>query len=181
MTHEAKQFGAWQPWQPEDVASFFSSLTVPWWIAGGWTLDLFLGVQTRAHEDIDVLFLRRDQHEIRAASWVGCARGAPRAPTQPVAFPGMETGRASPGFGPRHLVPPRRSCSLGAPTDGHRHRAGPMDFSSHGTDLWLAFDVGIGHEGGHSLSSSRNAVILQSQGTPPKGRGGFRQDSPRSR
>ncbi|QBD81138.1 aminoglycoside adenylyltransferase [Ktedonosporobacter rubrisoli] len=60
------QFGSWQPWQPEDVARFFSSLTVPWWIAGGWALDLFLGVQTREHEDIDILFLRRDQHEIRA-------------------------------------------------------------------------------------------------------------------
>lgn len=66
MTHEANQFGSWQPWQPEDVARFFSSLTVPWWIAGGWALDLFLGVQTREHEDIDILFLRRDQHEIRA-------------------------------------------------------------------------------------------------------------------
>jgi hypothetical protein len=66
MTHETKQFGVWQPWQPEDVARFFSSLTVPWWIAGGWALDLFLDVQTRAHEDIDVLVLRRDQHEIRA-------------------------------------------------------------------------------------------------------------------
>lgn len=66
MTKVANQFGAWQPWHPEDVARYFSSLTVPWWIAGGWALDLFLGVQTRAHEDIDVLFLRRDQHEIRA-------------------------------------------------------------------------------------------------------------------
>ena len=66
MTHETHRFGSWQPWQPEDIARFFSSLTVPWWIAGGWALDLFLGVQTREHEDIDVLFLRRDQHEIRA-------------------------------------------------------------------------------------------------------------------
>ena len=66
MTHETNQFGAWQTWQPEDVARFFAPLTVPWWIAGGWALDLFLGVQTRAHEDLDVLVLRRDQHEIRA-------------------------------------------------------------------------------------------------------------------
>jgi hypothetical protein len=65
MTNEAHQFGSWQPWQPEEVARFFSPLTVPWWIAGGWALDLFLGVQTREHEDIDVLILRRDQHEIR--------------------------------------------------------------------------------------------------------------------
>jgi len=66
MANETNQFGLWQPWQPEEVAKFFSTLTVPWWIAGGWALDLFLGVQTREHEDIDILFLRRDQHEIRA-------------------------------------------------------------------------------------------------------------------
>ena len=65
MTDETNQFGPWQPWQPEEVASFFSTLTVPWWIAGGWALDLFLGVQTREHEDIDVQILRRHQLEVR--------------------------------------------------------------------------------------------------------------------
>jgi hypothetical protein len=33
---------------------------VPWWIAGGWALDLFLGTQSRAHEDLDIGILRRD-------------------------------------------------------------------------------------------------------------------------
>jgi hypothetical protein len=65
MTNETNPFGPWQPWQPEEVARFFSTLTVPWWIAGGWALDLFLGVQTREHEDIDVQILRRDQQEVR--------------------------------------------------------------------------------------------------------------------
>ena len=44
-----------------------SSLSVPWWIAGGWALDLFLGRQTRDHEDIDVQILRHDQQVVRAA------------------------------------------------------------------------------------------------------------------
>ena len=66
MANETNQFGPWQPWQPEEVAKLFSTLTVPWWIAGGWALDLFLGEQTREHEDIDVQFLRRDQQEVRA-------------------------------------------------------------------------------------------------------------------
>ena len=65
MANETDQFGPWQSWQPEEVTRLFSSLTVPWWIAGGWALDLFLGVQTRVHEDIDILFLRRDQRAIR--------------------------------------------------------------------------------------------------------------------
>ncbi len=65
MAHTSNQFGTWLPWQPHEVARLFSTLTVPWWIAGGWALDLFLGEQTRDHEDIDVLFLRRDQQDIR--------------------------------------------------------------------------------------------------------------------
>jgi hypothetical protein len=65
MTNETNQFGLWQSWQPEEVVGFFSTLRAPWWIAGGWALDLFLGVQTRKHEDIDVQVLRRDQQEVR--------------------------------------------------------------------------------------------------------------------
>jgi len=66
VTHEATLFGLWRPWQPEEVGRFFSRLSVPWWIAGGWALDLFLGGQTREHEDIDVQILRRDQQDVRA-------------------------------------------------------------------------------------------------------------------
>lgn len=65
MTNDPNCFGVWQPWYPHEVARFFSSLVVPWWIAGGWALDLFLGAQTRDHDDIDVQILRRDQQEVR--------------------------------------------------------------------------------------------------------------------
>jgi hypothetical protein len=43
------------------------AVDVPWWIAGGWALDLFLGMQTRAHKDLDVGVLRRDAARILAA------------------------------------------------------------------------------------------------------------------
>ncbi|MPZ98704.1 MAG: amino acid transporter [Dehalococcoidia bacterium] len=33
----------------------------PWWVAGGWAIDAFLGHQSRTHADIDVGVLRRDQ------------------------------------------------------------------------------------------------------------------------
>jgi hypothetical protein len=33
---------------------------VPWWIAGGWALDLFAGSQSRPHKDLDVGILRKD-------------------------------------------------------------------------------------------------------------------------
>lgn len=46
---------------PARVAAALERLEAPWWIAGGWALDLFLGRETRAHEDVDVVLLRRDQ------------------------------------------------------------------------------------------------------------------------
>jgi Aminoglycoside-2''-adenylyltransferase len=71
MGDEAHSREAWLPWSPQDVARFFAPLSVPWWIAGGWAIDLFLGRQTREHEDIDVQILRRDQQAVRAlfGSW----------------------------------------------------------------------------------------------------------------
>jgi hypothetical protein len=65
MGDETHSLGSWQPWSPQDVATFFATLSVPWWIAGGWAIDLFLGRQTREHEDIDVQVLRRDQRAVR--------------------------------------------------------------------------------------------------------------------
>lgn len=66
MADDAQQFGIWQPWQPHEVAELFSTLNAPWWIAGGWAIDLFLGTRTREHDDIDIQVLRRDQQAIRA-------------------------------------------------------------------------------------------------------------------
>ena len=66
MSNDADHLGVWQPWLPREVASFFSALAVPWWIAGGWSLDLFMGSQTRDHDDIDIEFLRRDQQAVRS-------------------------------------------------------------------------------------------------------------------
>lgn len=44
-----------EPLSLDEVVSLFRSASFPWWIAGGWGLDLFLGVPTRPHEDVDVL------------------------------------------------------------------------------------------------------------------------------
>jgi len=35
-----------------------------WGFCGGWALDLFIGRQTRAHKDVDVAVLRRDQQAL---------------------------------------------------------------------------------------------------------------------
>ena len=55
----------WRPMAVEDAARLMSGVAVPWWIAGGWAIDLFLGQQTRSHGDTDILILRNDQLIVR--------------------------------------------------------------------------------------------------------------------
>jgi hypothetical protein len=50
----------WQPLDPQEIIPLLSSVSVPWWIAGGWAIDLSLGATTRTHTDLDVGLLRRD-------------------------------------------------------------------------------------------------------------------------
>jgi hypothetical protein len=52
---------AWEPLHPADLAGLLARLRTPWWICGGWALDLFLNRETRRHDDLDVAVLRRDQ------------------------------------------------------------------------------------------------------------------------
>ena len=51
----------WDPLSPAEAQELFSGLSAPWWISGGWAIDLFIGHQTRPHGDLDVLILRDDQ------------------------------------------------------------------------------------------------------------------------
>lgn len=38
----------------------------PWWIAGGWAIDLFLGRKTRPHADLEIAILAADQPALAA-------------------------------------------------------------------------------------------------------------------
>jgi hypothetical protein len=61
---------AWEPINPEGLGELLCDFARPWWICGGWALDLFLGRETRRHDDLDVALLRQDQlalyHHLRA-------------------------------------------------------------------------------------------------------------------
>ncbi len=61
----------WDPLSVADVAELFQGIAVPWWIAGGYAIDLAAGRTTRAHDDIDILILRRDHRIVRGhlAAW----------------------------------------------------------------------------------------------------------------
>ena len=57
--------GVWDPLNPSNGMELLSELTVPWWVAGGWAIDLFYGAQTRPHGDFDIEVLRRDHQTVR--------------------------------------------------------------------------------------------------------------------
>jgi hypothetical protein len=41
------------------VGSLLSGLAVPWWITGGWAIDLAVGHRTRDHADVNLMIRRR--------------------------------------------------------------------------------------------------------------------------
>src|SRR5215471_17077209 len=51
---------SWRAIHPHDAASLLAAISAPWWIAGGWALDLFRGAPARPHVDLDVGVLRCD-------------------------------------------------------------------------------------------------------------------------
>jgi hypothetical protein len=61
----------WSPLDPAALPDLLAGVGAPWWLAGGWSIDAFVGRVTRVHEDTDVLVLRRDQAAFRSAlaSW----------------------------------------------------------------------------------------------------------------
>ncbi len=60
-----EELGPWDPMGPDEAAVEFGMWALPWWVAGGWAIDLLLGHQSREHGDLDVLILRRDQALVR--------------------------------------------------------------------------------------------------------------------
>ncbi|MDQ0642629.1 nucleotidyltransferase domain-containing protein [Microbacterium murale] len=57
-------YGAWKPRIPADAEHLFRGYPGTWWIAGGWALEAFTGVQ-RHHEDIDPAVLREELPVLR--------------------------------------------------------------------------------------------------------------------
>ncbi|MGZ3713650.1 MAG: nucleotidyltransferase domain-containing protein [Bdellovibrionota bacterium] len=51
----------WQPLSLEELQSLLGKATKPYWVSGGWAIDLFLGKQTRPHDDLDISISRADQ------------------------------------------------------------------------------------------------------------------------
>ncbi|WP_034092948.1 nucleotidyltransferase domain-containing protein [Streptacidiphilus albus] len=71
MSAAGSELGPWVPTTPPAVAELFAEAGFPWWIAGGYAIELAVGRPLREHGDLDVLVLRRDQTRVREllASW----------------------------------------------------------------------------------------------------------------
>jgi len=55
ITHwDGPPLDAWEPWAPEQVAHALAGVDAPWCVVGGHAIDLFLGRETRHHEDIEI-------------------------------------------------------------------------------------------------------------------------------
>jgi hypothetical protein len=65
------EHAAWSPLALAAVAALFQGLRVPWWIAGGWAIDIGVGAGGGAHADVDVQICRADQRVVQAtlAAW----------------------------------------------------------------------------------------------------------------
>jgi hypothetical protein len=57
----------WDAWRPEAVAARLEHVTVPWAIAAGWAIDLFLGYERREHEDLEIAVPATRFAEVEAA------------------------------------------------------------------------------------------------------------------
>ncbi len=54
MTAIEPDVSQWDAWRPDEVARLLDGVRVPWYVAAGWALELFLGGQLREHEDLEI-------------------------------------------------------------------------------------------------------------------------------
>jgi hypothetical protein len=94
----------WERFDPSRLLEVMGGFDAPWWVAGGWALDLWMGRETRPHRDLDVAILRDDQKKLH--------RG----------FDGWELYYATPGH---QLLPYHRDLWLAPPLHGVWIRPAP--------------------------------------------------------
>jgi Aminoglycoside-2''-adenylyltransferase len=61
----------WQPLSLDDAVKVMVGYAGPWWVAGGWAIDLHVERLTREHADVDLVVLRDNQSLLRRflAGW----------------------------------------------------------------------------------------------------------------
>ncbi len=64
----APDLGAWAAWRPDEIATRLSGIDEPWYVAGGWAIELFLGEERRAHDDLEI-GIPRDRFDAMASAF----------------------------------------------------------------------------------------------------------------
>lgn len=59
---------AWDAWTPEQAAARLTGVEAPWCVVGGWALDLWLGRESRVHEDLEIAIPKPSFPQMR--SWL---------------------------------------------------------------------------------------------------------------
>lgn len=71
----------WEPLSVAAVRGLLEGLAAPWWLAGGYALETFVGRAYREHGDIDVAVFRENQRAVhdhlRARGWEAHAADPP--------------------------------------------------------------------------------------------------------
>jgi hypothetical protein len=58
-------YGDWEPLDLAGLRALMAGFDRPWWVIGGWSIELFTGV-SREHDDLDVSIFSRDAPAFRA-------------------------------------------------------------------------------------------------------------------
>jgi hypothetical protein len=58
---------SWDAWRPEEAARRLVGVRAPWYVAAGWSIDLFLGGRRREHEDLEIAIPAQALDEVVAA------------------------------------------------------------------------------------------------------------------
>lgn len=59
-------WGTWDRISVFEVAAEMAGFRAPWWIAGGFAIEAFVGRPVREHTDVDVALLHRDHRVVQA-------------------------------------------------------------------------------------------------------------------
>src|SRR4051794_26613602 len=65
MTRIETPWGPWEAAPLGEVVALMRGLAAPWWVAGGYAIELAVGHAYREHGDVDIALLRRDQLAMR--------------------------------------------------------------------------------------------------------------------
>ncbi|GAB3755468.1 nucleotidyltransferase domain-containing protein [Microlunatus parietis] len=61
----ARLYGRWESLDLAGLVQFMAGFKQPWWVVGGWAIDVFTGLP-REHEDVDVSIFASDVSHLRA-------------------------------------------------------------------------------------------------------------------